>query len=166
MTLRLYCGQRGGRRTKSHRIKFEIQEINYQKSICMQQNAINFVENNWVEKKVPHNFLKWAFVVPLVLPQKSAYSIKTQRDLSISTILWQPFKNEVTCSFIRLLHAQAKWLGWPTIWYLKFTSLDFDTLHKNVIMYVIMWLKHCMHMLFGNYISIVIDGYTMHFDIY
>ena len=70
MTLRLYCGQQGGRRTKSHRIKFEIQEINYQKSICMQQNAINFVENNWVEKKVPHNFLKWAFVVPLVLPQK------------------------------------------------------------------------------------------------
>ena len=70
MTLRLYCGQRGDRTTKSHRIKFEICEVNYQKHICMQQNVIEFVENNRVEKKVPNFFLDWAFVVPLELPQK------------------------------------------------------------------------------------------------
>ena len=31
--------------------------------------------NFWVEKKVPHFFLKWAFVVLLVLPQKCAFTI-------------------------------------------------------------------------------------------
>ena len=75
LTLRLCSRQRGGATTKSNIIRINIWDFNYQKSLCVQQNNLLIMWNFLAEKKVPHFFLKWAFVVLLVLPQKCAFTI-------------------------------------------------------------------------------------------
>ena len=54
LTLRLCGSLHRALTAKSHKITFQIQEINCQKILCMQQNDIKFLTNFQVEKKVPN----------------------------------------------------------------------------------------------------------------
>ena len=49
---------------------------------------------------------------------------------------------------------------------LESASLRFDDTSNYAIIKVITSMNRCIHMVFDNYVSTVIDEYNIHFDIY
>ena len=128
LTLRLCSGQRKGATTKSNKIRIDIWDFNYKKSLCVQQNILKIMSNFWVEKKRSSLFLKVGLCcVTGAATKKCFYNSKTHKNSTFSTRFQQPFENAVTCSFIRFLHALPKQQKWPALRYLKFTSMKLGT---------------------------------------
>ena len=104
LTLRLCGSLHRALTAKSHKITFQIQEINCQKILCMQQNDIKFLTNFQVEKKFLTFAQIWTPQLPFHFNNKRVQIISFPTLLKVVAALMQ-------CSLIQLLNALPRLLG-------------------------------------------------------